>query len=114
MPIQQNVLALVVGLSLFLLIVELVRRRKLRENYAWLWLLTSTAVFVLAVWYDLLLFLSRLLDATVPALTLFFFSTLFLALIALYYSVKISALSDQVKVLAQELALLRGRVEEGH
>lgn len=112
MPIQQKVLALVVGLSVFLLIVELVRRRKLRENYAWLWLLTGTTVLVLAVWYDFLLLLSHLLGATVPVLTLFFFSTLFLALIALYYSVKISTLSDQVKVLAQEVALLRGRVEE--
>jgi hypothetical protein len=62
--------------------------------------------------HNLLLFLSHLLGATVPVLTLFFFSILFLALIALYYSVKISTLSDQVKVLAQEIALLRGRVEE--
>ena len=54
MPIRQQVVALIISVALLVLTVELVRRRKLREEYSVLWVLTSITVFVLAVWYDLL------------------------------------------------------------
>jgi len=112
MPIRQKIFALAIGIAIFLFILEMVRRRKLREEYSWLWLLTGLGIIVLAAWYDLLVFITDLIGAALPTTTLFLFGVVFLMLIALHYSIKISALTDQVRKLAQELAILHEEVKE--
>jgi len=107
---RQKTLALIISISLLILILELVRRRKLREEYSWLWLLTGLAILGLSLRYDLLLAATRLIGAVVPVSTLFFFGLIFLMLISISYSVRISRLSLQVKNLAQKLTLLEGHV----
>ena len=112
MPIRQKIFALIAAIALCIFIVEMVRRKKLREEYSWLWLLTGFGVIVLAVWYDLLVFITEIIGATLPTTTLFVFALLFLLLIALHYSVKISSLTDQVRKLAQKIAILEAEKEE--
>ncbi len=112
MPIRQKIFALIAAIALCIFIVEMVRRKKLREEYSWLWLLTSFGVIVLAVWYDLLVFITEIIGATLPTTTLFVFALLFLLLIALHYSVKISSLTDQVRKLAQKIAILQSELDE--
>ena len=105
MTTQLQILSAFIGVSLFIYIIELVRRKKLREEYAWVWLLTGLMIVVLAAWYDLLLFVSGLLGGIFPSALLFFCGLLFLLFITLHQSIKISNLTDDVKKLAQELAL---------
>lgn len=105
MTAQLKILSAFIGISLFIYIIEMVRRRKLREEYAWIWLLTGLLIVVLSVWYDLLLYISVLLGGIFPSALLFFFGLLFLLFISLHQSIKISKLTDEVKRLAQELAL---------
>jgi hypothetical protein len=102
------------GLSLVLLLVilELVRRRTLRVEYSWLWIAACLTSVVLIVRYDLLVSLTRLVGAVIPTSTLFFLCILYLALLCLHYSIRISGLTHQVKDLAQELALLRAELEQ--
>jgi tellurite resistance protein TehA-like permease len=102
---QQQIFALIAGAAIFLLIIELIRRRLLREEYSWLWFATGFAIFILVVWYDLLREFSQLIGAKVVTTTLFLFALLFLILINIHYSIKISALTNQVKDLAQALAI---------
>jgi tellurite resistance protein TehA-like permease len=109
---QQQVFALIAGGAIFLAIIELIRRRMLREEYSWLWFATGFAIFVLVIWYDLLRDLSRLIGAKVVTTTLFLFALLFLILINIHYSIKISALTNQVKDLAQALAIHRALGDE--
>jgi hypothetical protein len=109
---QQKIFAIIASVLIMLLVVELVRRRRLREEYSWLWLLTGGVIILLVVWYDLLLWITHLIGAVAPTTTLFIFSTLFLMLISLHYSIQISKLSHQVKEMGQQLALLRGQLEE--
>jgi len=108
---RQKIFAIIASLLIVLLVVELVRRRKLREEYSWLWMLTGGIIILLVVWYDLLVSITHLIGAIVPTTTLFIFSLLFLMLINLHYSIQISKLSHQVKEMAQQLALLKGRVD---
>jgi hypothetical protein len=108
---QQKVFAIVASILIMLVVVELVRRRKLQEEYSWLWLLTGVVIILLVLWYDLLVWVTRLIGAIAPTTTLFIFGLLFLMLISLHYSIQISKLSRQVKNMAQELAILRGEVE---
>lgn len=108
---HQTVFALAASLVAVTLIVELVRRRLLREEYSWLWMLTGAVMILLVVWYRLLLVLTTLVGAVTPLNTLLIFAVLFLFAIAVHYSVIISRLTAQVKNLAQEVALLSERDE---
>jgi len=74
-------------------------------------MLTGAVVFVLAIWHSLLLSVTRFIGAGLPASTIFFFGVFFLILINLYFSVRLSTLTDRLNKITQELALLRDRVE---
>ena len=112
MPPRQKIFAIIISLTLLIFIIELVRRKKLREEYSWLWLLTGAMILILALWYDLLQGITYLIGAGLPTSTLFFLGLVFLILIAIQFSVKVSELNTQVKNLAQENGLLKNRVEE--
>ena len=105
MPFRQQVVAIVISVSVLFLIIALVRARRLREEYAFLWLVTGATLLVLALRFSLLQQLTRLIGVVLPVSTLFFFALIFLMLVSLQFSVKISALTNQVQELAQRLAL---------
>ena len=107
MPAQQKIFFLSVAVLLLLLILELVRRRRLRVEYSWLWIASGLTIILLILRYDLLVWLTGITGAVVTTSTLFFFCILYLALLSLNYSVRLTVLTRQVKELAQELALLR-------
>jgi hypothetical protein len=111
MFLHQKIFAVVASFLLMAVVVELVRRRKLREEYSWLWLLTGGVIVALVIWYDLLVAVTHLIGAIAPTTTLFIFGLLFLMLISLHYSVQISRMSQQVKAMGQQIALLKGEVE---
>ena len=112
MFLRQKIFTVLVSIGLVVLIFELVRRRKLREEYSWLWMLTGVVIFILAVWHNLLVFITHLIGAALPTSTLFFFGAFFLILINLYFSVKISTLTEQIKKLAQRQAILESLLEK--
>ncbi|MBT1072575.1 DUF2304 domain-containing protein [Pelotalea chapellei] len=111
MPVSQKIFALLICCFVFVVTVNLVRKRKLREEYSVLWLLTSLLMFVLVLRYEWLVALTGFIGAGLPTTTLFICSIIFLILIAVQFSIKISKLTEQVKDLAQENALLRSDVE---
>ena len=106
MLLQQKIFAVIASLSLLITIVYLVKKKKLREEYSLLWLLTGFVILLLVLWYDLLVMITELIGAVTPTTTLFIFGILFLMLIALHFAVRISNLSDQVKNLSQKISLL--------
>jgi hypothetical protein len=112
MPLTQKIFALLVCCLVFVVTIDLVRKRKLREEYSVLWLVTSLIMFILVLRYDWLVALTGFIGAGLPTTTLFICSIIFLMLIAVQFSIKISKLSEQVKNLAQENALLRADMSE--
>ena len=98
--------AVAVTLGLFLLVFELVRRRRLLERYALLWLLSSAVLLVLAVWTGLLERVSDLAGIEVPSNALFVVGFAFVLALLLHFSLSISRLSDEAKILAQHVARL--------
>jgi len=111
MPLQQKIFAISISLLLFIIIIDLVRRRKLREEYSWIWMITGVVVMLLSIWYDLLRFITEIVGAVLPTTTLFLFSLIFLMVINLYYATKISSLHGQLKDLAQNMAILRTEIQ---
>ena len=110
MPLRQKIFAFMMAVIILVTIFELVRKRKLREEYSWLWIITGVSI-LLVVWrYDLLVRFTHFIGAFWPTSTLFLLGLLFLMLINLHYSVKISGLTNQVKNLSQEITLLKGEL----
>ncbi len=112
MPIRNKIVALTFGVMILLVIIELVRRRKLREEYSWLWLMTGGVILLLSLWFDLLKWMTHLMGAITPSSTIFLFAFLFLIFISLHFSVVISKLTDRNKELAQRYALLESEWNE--
>jgi hypothetical protein len=90
----------------FAFVIELVRRRRLKEEYSLLWILTAAALLLLSIWDGLLTDVSDLIGAAAPQSTLFFFGLMFVVLMLLHFSVRISALERRITSLVQELGLL--------
>jgi hypothetical protein len=109
---RQKVAMMIISAFIFFFILDLVRRRRLREEYSWLWLLTSVALFILVLRYSWLQGLTRLIGAVLPTTTLFLGSLIFLFILSVQFSVRISRLTDQLKNLAQENALLGEAIRE--
>ena len=95
-----------------MIVVELVRRRRMMERYALLWLAAAVTLVVLAIWKGLLTMLSSDVGIKTPANALFAVGFLFVVVLLLSISLVISRLSDQNKQLAQHVALLAGRLDE--
>ena len=111
-PLRVSVLAGIVSFLLLLAVLELVRRRRLRERYALLWLLTAVVMLGLSIWRGALETVSGWIGIYYPPSMLFLVATLFVLLVLLHYSTVISRLSDQNTILAQRLALLEARLEQ--
>jgi hypothetical protein len=111
MPVQQQIFALFVSLAVFVVIVDMVRKRRLREEYSVLWLFTSVIMFVLVFRYERLVSLTNLIGAGLPTTTLFLCSIIFLMLLSVQFCMKISRLTDQVKNLSQDNALMKMEIE---
>jgi uncharacterized membrane protein len=105
-----NLFAMVGSILLLLIILELVRRKYLRERYSLIWIATGVVFSLLAIRADLLNKISYWLGFTIPSNALFFFGILFLLFIVLGLSVITSRLAEKNKILTQEVVLLRKRV----
>jgi hypothetical protein len=105
-----QVVAILGASALLLEVLELVRRRRLLERYALLWLLSSVVLLGLAIWRGFLEDVASALGVAYPPNALFLIAFVFILLLLLHFSVVVSRLADQTKVLAQRLALLEARV----
>ena len=91
------------------IVIDLARRKKLRVEYSILWSLIAVVIVLLVFWYDFLLYITKMIGAVLPTTTLFIFGLMFLLFLNLHFSVKLSEISEQVKNLGQEVALLTVR-----
>jgi len=111
MPLQQQIFALIVSALVFVIVIDMVRKRRLREEYSVLWLVTSVLMFALVLRYEWLVALTSMIGAGLPTTTLFLGSIIFLMLLSVQFCIKISQLTDQVKNLSQENALMKREIE---
>jgi hypothetical protein len=113
MLIQFQIIIGLLSLALLLITFELIRKERLREEYSILWLFTGMVTLVFSLWPEF--FLSQFIAKITG---IFYLSAvvviafLFLLLIVLHFSVVISKLASQNKVLAQRHALLELEFKE--
>jgi hypothetical protein len=106
-----NLAAFLLALAIVALVVEMLRRKKLREKYAALWLIVGVATLVLAAFPRLLNIVAEYVGVQVPSNLLFAMSILMLLGVCLHLSWEISVVEDETRTLAEEVAILRAQVE---
>ena len=106
MPPKIQIISILICIFLVAYVFELVRRKHLSEEYSMGWLVTGTTMLALSVSEGLLKWGSGLVGATLFTSTLFFFGLLFLMVICLHFSIRISALTNQVRKLTQSIGIL--------
>ena len=119
MPMPQDVMefrarlfAVVLGFAVLSFVVNLVRTKRLKEEFALLWLLTGIVLVLTPLFIDYLDMIAYALGIEYPPALIFVLAIISLLLVLLQFSMLISRFSEQIKVLTQELALLRVRIEE--
>ncbi|HTY96840.1 MAG TPA: DUF2304 domain-containing protein [Solirubrobacteraceae bacterium] len=108
---EQRFEIIAVSVVICLVIFELIRRRRLMERYAILWLLAGVTVVVLSVGQSLLVKLTHAAGISYAPSAVFAIAFLFVLAMLVQFSMTISRLSDQNTALAQRLALLQERLD---
>jgi len=103
---MSRVVSILLAAFFLFLIFELTRRRKLKEKYAILWIAVGVIIFVLAIFDKLLFLITNCIGVKTPINAMIFLGVFFILLINLHFSLVISNLSEQLKKLAQQFALL--------
>jgi hypothetical protein len=112
LPARQRLVAAILAGVMLLAVIELVRQRKLREEYSVLWVVTALGLLFLAINYGFLIWLTHLIGGVLPTSTLFFGGILFLMLLSLQFSVRLTRNTTRMRQLARKCALLEQRLEE--
>lgn len=110
--LRLTILSIVVAVAALLLVIELLRRRRLREKYAVIWVLISVATVIVAVFPGLLQWTSDVIGIRTPSNLLFFGSVLTLFAVSLQLSREVGLLEEQSRTLAEEVGAIRLRLEK--
>jgi hypothetical protein len=108
---EAHILIIVLAAVVIAFIIHLVRSRRLRAKYSVLWFSIGLGLAVLAIFPDLLVWVSDLFGISYAPATFMLLALSFLLVLALHFSWELSRLEDRTRALAEEYALLREEVE---
>ncbi len=106
MHARMQIASILFAVAVLVLVFELVRRRKLSERYALLWMSAALALLLLAAWQRLLYLVSRAVGIYYPPTTFLVIAFGFALMLLLNFSIASSRLSAETRTLAQRVALL--------
>jgi hypothetical protein len=112
MELRARIFAVIVGVLVLLFVLNLVRTRKLKEEFALWWILTGVILVLSPILIDYLDMVAYALGIEYPPALIFLLAIISLLFVLFQFSTRISRYAEQIKVLTQEQAVLRARVEE--
>jgi len=110
-PLTHRLVSVAIAAMVIVTTIEMIRRRKLREEYALLWLAASLALTILAIFPDIPIRLNRLLNINYLSIVVMLVF-LFLGMIVMHFAVVISSHAEQIRQLAQQVAILENRLRQ--
>lgn len=111
-PFSQRLIAVVFSLVLVLITVQLIRKHRLREEYALVWLAASLGIFLLSIFGGLVNRIANFFSITYSPTLVLVVGLLFALVVLLSQSVIISSQANQMRDLAQNVALLEWRLRQ--
>ena len=106
-----QIIAILSSGAVFFIVIDLIRRGRLKERYSLIWLSAAAVMVIFSLWRPLLHFIARMLGIDYPPSFLFILLIGFLVFLLLHFSSVISALSEKNSRLAQEIGILKARMK---
>ena len=110
-PVQYS-LGIIASVATFAIVIEMLRRRRLRERHAGWWIVAGLFAIVISVFPTTLRFASELLGFEVPVNLVFFLSLFILFLVALQHSSELTQLESHNRSLVERLIVLELKVKD--
>lgn len=107
-----SIFVILVAVMIAVVVLYYIRKWRLREEYSLLWLALIGAMLLLAAFEDITVWVADALDVAYAPSIIYFVALAIVAAMLFHYSLEISRLSDQSRRLAQEVSLLRSRLEK--
>lgn len=105
-------MGLIVVVAILIYVFEMLRRQKLREKYAVLWIIVGIGTLILSIFPQILDTASSLVGIRIPANLLFIMTLVLLVGVCLHLSHEQSQAEDEVRILAEEVAILRSDLQD--
>ena len=112
MPDRWQLQTLIASIGLLLAVFELIRRRKLTEEYSFLWILVGAALLVVSIRADLLAATARLVGVANPAAVPLVLTVTAMTVVCLCLSVIVSRQRQQIERLIEETSILAAELRE--
>ena len=104
-----GIVAAVLALSV---VVELLRRHRLRERHAVWWIVAGFLALVIGVFPQVLVWSAALVGVEVPTNLVFFVSLTILFVVCIQHSAELTGLEEKTRLLAEHSALQASRIDE--
>lgn len=99
--------AVTASICIILFVLELIRRKKIKEEYSLLWLFLGIVFLIFSIWREGLDYFSKLIGIYYPPATLFLLLLVGVFAILIHFSIVISKLTEKNKLLTQELGIYK-------
>jgi hypothetical protein len=109
--VASYIVGIVMALLTLIVVVEFLRRRRMRERHAVWWLVAGTVALVVSLFPQLLVAAAKLIGVAVPANLIFFLSAFVLFLVSIQHSSELTRAEEQARTLAEEVAILKLRMQ---
>lgn len=109
---RTQAIMVLIGLAMLLFVLNMVRRKQIREQYSLLWIITAVVITFSAVFIRMVERLSHLVGVYYPPAFLFLLAILLMFVLQFHVTTVISNLREQNRALAQDLGLLANEVRE--
>jgi hypothetical protein len=112
MSVATYILGIASAALVLIVVIELLRRGRLRERHAIWWLVAGILALIIGVFPATLQWAARLVGIEVPTNLVFFVSIAILFLVCVQHSAELTTLEAKVRRLAESEALLELRIEQ--
>ena len=112
MPLKAKIIIVLLSFSLFMFVLNLIRKRQLKIEHSVLWLVVSATILVASIWHDLADGVAHFLGVEYPPALFLSIAIFFSLAILMHFSIELSKLKDQNKNLTQELAIYKDIIEK--
>ena len=112
MPLRAKITIIFLSLALFIFVLNLIRKRKLKIEHSVLWLGVSGVILVASIWQDLADSIAFFVGIEYPPALFLSIAIFFFLVILMHFSMELSKLKDQNKTLTQELALSNNLIKD--
>lgn len=113
MTVTTQWLAILTSAGTLLAVLDLLRRRRLKERHAIWWLLAGFLALLISIFPQILSGLAAVIGIEIPINLVFFFSVVVLFLVCVQHSSELTALEEKVRTLAEKVTFLEIEIQVG-